>query len=94
PQVYMRELMGDEACTRIGIRPVPGHAFLRWVAMHVHVIFKPFEDFDGSRLGRFGERLFRKMISKAYNGEVTFTVPTTMQKLKNIVRDSKLAAAP
>jgi len=94
PQIYMRELMGEEACARIGIRPVRGHAFLRWVAMHIHLLFKPFEDIDASRLGRIGEMMFQDMISKAYNGEVTFTVPTTMKELKNIVRESKNPIAP
>lgn len=93
PHIYMRELMGDEACARIGIRPVPGHTFIKWAAMHIHALLRPIEDADASRLGRMGEMLFQDMISKAYNGEVTFTVPTTMRELKNIVRESKNPAA-
>ena len=75
PRIYMRELMGDEACARIGIRPVPGHTLMKWAVMHIHAILRPIEDADASRLGRMGEMLFQDMISKAYNGEVTFTVP-------------------
>jgi hypothetical protein len=89
PRIYMRELMGEEACGRIGIGPVPGHRFTKWAVMHIHAILRPIEDVDASRLGRMGEMLFQDMISKAYNGEVTFTVPTTMKELKNIVRASK-----
>ena len=89
PHIYMRELMGEEACARIGIGPVHGHRFVKWTVMHIHAILRPIEDTDASRLGRMGEMLFQDMISKAYNGEVTFTVPTTLKELKNIVRESK-----
>ncbi len=89
PHIYMRELMGEEACARIGIGPVPGHRFIKWAVMHIHAILRPIEDTDASEVGRMGETLFQDMISRAYNGEVTFTVPTTMKELKNIVRASK-----
>ncbi|HTY58265.1 MAG TPA: oxygenase MpaB family protein [Bacteroidota bacterium] len=89
PHIYMRELMGDEACARIGIGPVRGRKLLTWLVMHVHAVLRPFEKADPSGLGRMGEILFQDMITKAYNGDVTFTVPTTMKDLKDIVRDSR-----
>ena len=94
PHIYMRDLMGDEACGRIGIGPVHGQALIKWLLKHVHALLKPLEDIDPSGLGRMGEMMFLDMISRAYNGEVTFTVPTKMQDLKNIVRDSKNPATP
>jgi hypothetical protein len=94
PHIYMRELMGDEACARIGIRPVYGQAAIKWALMHIHGILKPVEEIDPAGVGRMGETMFQSMISKAYNGEVTFTVPTTLKDLKNIVRESKNPGMP
>ncbi len=88
PHIYMRELMGDEACARIGIGPVHGRRLLTWIVMRIHSILRPIENADPSGFGRMGEILFQDMIAKAYNGDVTFTVPTTMKDLKNIVRAS------
>ncbi|HUI64455.1 MAG TPA: oxygenase MpaB family protein, partial [Bacteroidota bacterium] len=93
PQVYMRELMGDEACARIGIGPVRGARVRKWLLMHIHSILNPLERADQRGMGRMGEVMFQDMISKAYNGEVTFTIPTSLKDLKNIVRRSKTPGA-
>ena len=92
PHIYMRELMGNEACDRIGIAPVRGHNLLKWFLAHVHTLLHPVEKVDAQGLGRMGEIMFQDMITKAYNGEVTFTVPTTLKALKEIVRNSKSPA--
>jgi len=84
--------MGDEACSRIGIGPVRGHHVLKWLLVRVHSLLHPMEKIDPRGLGRLGEIMFQDMISKAYNGEVTFTVPTTLKALKAIVRNSKSPA--
>ena len=92
PHIYMRELMGEEACSRIGIGPVRGHHLLKWLLAHVHAMLHPLEQADPGGLGRMGEIMFQDMIAKAYNGEVTFTVPTTLKALREIVRSSKSPA--
>ena len=89
PQIYMRELMGDAACDRIGIPPVHGDRLITWLLMHIHSVLHPLEKADARGLGRMGEVLFQDMIKKAYNGEVTFNIPMSLKDLKNIVRDSK-----
>ena len=93
PHIYMRELMGDEACDRIGIGPVYGVGILKWLLMHIHTLLRPLENADAKGLGRMGEILFQDMITKAYNGEVTFLVPTSLKNLKNIVRESNTPVA-
>jgi len=93
PHIYMRELMGDEACNRIGIGPVYGVGILKWLLMHIHTLLRPLENADAKGLGRMGEILFQDMITRAYNGEVTFLVPTSLKSLKNIVRESKTPVA-
>jgi len=87
PRIYMTELMGDEGCRRIGISPVWKHRHLKWILMKIHDLLKPFEHFNERDHIRFGQTIFQGMINKAYDGRVTFDVPTTLREVRRIATE-------
>jgi hypothetical protein len=88
PRIYMRELLGKEACQRVGITPVFGHPLLKWLLhqlprlwMQLTAAHEP----DEIHLHEFCSRLiFQSMINRAYNGQVTFLVPETIADLQQL----------
>ena len=88
PKLYMQILMGEEQCRRINIQPVRGHRILWWILLHLHSLWRPFEKAGRSHHEHFGMTLFQGMINKAYGGEVTFTIPTTIGDLRTMVDDN------
>lgn len=87
PRIYMTELMGDEGCRRIGITPVWKYAHLKRILMKIHDLLKPLEHFNERDHIRFGQTIFQGMINKAYDGRVTFEVPTTLREVRRIATE-------
>lgn len=82
PRLAMQELMGEEACARIGIAPVRGHALVKWLIITLHRILMPRRSRGPHRLAMI---IFHNMITGAYGGEVTFTVPASLDDLRTMV---------
>jgi hypothetical protein len=82
PQLAMQELMGAQACARIGIGPVRGHVFVRWLILTLHRVLAPRKSTTEHRLAKV---IFGDMITGAYGGEVTFTVPASLDDLRGMV---------
>jgi hypothetical protein len=95
PRLYMDELMGPEACERISIRPVPGRTILKWILLHIHRLWSVFEHYDRTDHERIGQMIFQGMINRAYDGQVTFTIPDSLKDLQGMVdsRDGKAAGS-
>lgn len=94
PRIYMTELMGDEGCRRIGITPVWKHVHLKRILMKIHDLLKPLERFDERDHIRFGQTIFQGMINKAYDGRVTFDVPTTLREVRRIATEKTALHPP
>lgn len=90
PRIVMQDLMGAEACARIGIDPVRGHVFLKWFLTTVHRILAPKKKPTQHRLAKI---IFGDMITGAYGGAVTFTVPASLDDLRHMVDPSRPAHA-
>jgi hypothetical protein len=88
PRIYMTELMGTDGCIRVGITPVRGHRHLKWILMKVHDILKPVEYYDEEDHLRFGQTLFQGMITRAFNGRVTFDIPVTLREVKRLATEN------
>jgi hypothetical protein len=82
PRIAMQDLMGPEACARIGISPVRGHRFVKWLIMAVHRVLAPRTPPTQHRLAKV---IFGDMIKGAYGGEVTFTVPASLDDMRRMV---------
>lgn len=85
PGICMMELMGADACRRLGIRAVPGHAIIKTVLLNFHRLINPFEKVHHSDHERLGMIFFQDLITKAYDGRVTYTVPTDIVQLRTMV---------
>jgi hypothetical protein len=85
PRLFMQDLMGRAQCARIAIHPVHGHATLKWILSNVFRLILPFRHFNEDFSERFGELIFQDLIDRAYDGQVTFTVPTDLRQLKDLI---------
>ncbi len=86
PRIVMQDLMGPEACARIGIAPVRGHRFVKWLLITGHRLLAPRTKHGHHRLAKV---IFGDMITGAYGGEVTFTVPASLDDLRQMVVPSR-----
>jgi hypothetical protein len=87
PHAYMQDLMGPEQCALIGIYPARIDALVRWVLQHLYRLWRPIELLDTNRHERFGAMIFQDLIDRAYGGEVTFTVPTDLRQMKDMIHE-------
>ena len=94
PRLYMDELMGAEACERIRIRPVAGRVILKWILRHIHKLWGLFEQYDRTDHVRISQLIFQGMIDRAYDGQVTFTVPDSLTGLKGMVQNTDVRPSP
>jgi hypothetical protein len=94
PGICMGDMMGEEACRRLGIPPVAGHHILKFLLLNLHRLFHPRAGNHTSDHERFGMILFRYLIDRSYGGEVTFTVPTDVSQLKTMVDPVRGPAGP
>lgn len=85
PRVLMHELMGQEACDRLAIPPVPGHPLMRWAFKVLGRLLVNVECAGPGHEGRFGLLLFQHLIDRDYDGEVTFTVPDKLADLHRMI---------
>lgn len=87
-RMYVRELAGEIGCARVGVAPVTGHALLH---MAVHVIPKVWYDVwskvKPGRHVKISEVFFATMIHRAYDQPITYTVPRSVQDLREFVHD-------
>lgn len=92
PELLMTQLMGDEACARVGLTPYVVPFGLHWLAVGTLRLLID--------LGRFLDRidpkgrwhptisaiLLQNMIKQEYGGVVTFEIPESIKDLQEMVR--------
>lgn len=79
PAIYMRDLMGDDACRRLEIAPVPGHRVLKDLLIKVVEVWQRGVDLlPGQGVEKFSQMVFQGMINRQYGGQVQFMIPDTV----------------
>jgi hypothetical protein len=85
PRLYMLELMGPKQCALINIRRMRGYGLVKWLLFALVRLWRPIEHIRTKRHERIGAMIFQEMIDKAYGGEVTFTIPLSIDDLKGMI---------
>ena len=91
PVVFMRRMMGAEACNRLGITGREHPILTAFYGRLVDVA----ERWDFFRLRvrpLFVSSLYQDMINTEIGGEVTFTVPTSINDLENLIAEERRVA--
>jgi hypothetical protein len=85
PRIYMQDLIGREGCSRVGIRPVPGHRLLKALLLNLVRFSHRVVDAVPSRVDETVSRLlFQGLINRSWDGEVTFLIPDTMADVRKL----------
>jgi hypothetical protein len=88
PRLYMKKLMGEEACDRLQLPPAPGHSVLLYLLHQLHRLLTVFS----SRHPLHGERLamviFQDLIDRSYDGRITYTIPEDLNQMRSMVDKS------
>ncbi len=85
PRLVMTELLGIQGMARVGLRPLPGHHFLRWLVSLVLRLTQHLADDTPGHLGeRLGRLVFDEMIKAGRGGEVTFLIPADLADLRSL----------
>jgi hypothetical protein len=95
PRVYTQSLIGRDACSRVGLKPLPGHALFKWFLltlprtwMHLYArLFHKMRPGHSTAHHYLGEIVFGNMIQKKFGHEITFTVPVTIEQMRAMVLD-------
>jgi hypothetical protein len=85
PRIAMMDLMGSESCARLRIRGVTGHTLLRIFLLNLRRLLNVFEKAPHPDHERLGMIFFKNLIKQAYDGRVTYTVPTDIAQMKEMV---------
>jgi hypothetical protein len=85
PAIYMWDLMGDTACRRLEIAPVPGHRVLKDLLIKVVELWqRGVELLPGHGVEKFSEMVFQGMINRQYDGQVQFMIPYNVAGLHRL----------
>ena len=91
PRVYIANLMGPEACARIGIKPVRFLRGTNWVLMRLPALWSRLWsvrdrfDPDSGVHENLSRLFFQGLIDREYGGEVTFLIPGELAELRGLV---------
>ncbi|MGB0909492.1 MAG: oxygenase MpaB family protein [Nitrospirales bacterium] len=90
PKMYMEELIGQEGCRRIGIRPVRFLYLTKWLVTTFPSVWSRLwnvvDRVDTSH--HFHENMsrvfFQGLINREFDGEITFQIPDTLEELNKL----------
>jgi hypothetical protein len=89
PRIYMWDLMGAEACGRLGISPVSDHPILKGVLLKaVHLEQRIADHLPAKPVEAFAQMIFQGMINQQYGGQVEFLIPDSMATLHRLAPGS------
>jgi ER-bound oxygenase mpaB/B'/Rubber oxygenase, catalytic domain len=89
PQIYMWDLMGAEACGRLGIPPVSGHKILKGLLLKaVHLEQRLIDLLPARPVEAFSQMVFQGMIDQQYGGQVQFLIPDSMATLHRLAPET------
>jgi hypothetical protein len=85
-RIYVRDLAGDVGCARVGVEPVTGHALLKLAVEDVPRLWKRLMGrLSPNTHVKASELFFATLIKVAYNVPITYTVPRSVQDLRDFV---------
>jgi hypothetical protein len=85
PRIYMYDLMGATACTNLGIAPVPGHGFLKWLLLKVVAVWqRGIDRLPDRAVEAFSRIIFQGIINRQYGGQVQFMIPDSIAGLHRL----------
>jgi ER-bound oxygenase mpaB/B'/Rubber oxygenase, catalytic domain len=90
PQIYMWDLMGAEACGRLGILPVPGHKVLKGLLLTaVHLEQRIADHLPAKPVEAFSQMVFQGLIDQQYGGQVEFLIPDDLATLHRLAPEKR-----
>jgi hypothetical protein len=85
PQIYMWDLMGAEACGRLGIAQVSDHPILKKLLLEAVRLEQRIADaLPAKGVEAFSQMIFQGMINQQYGGQVEFLIPDSMATLHRL----------
>jgi hypothetical protein len=94
PRMTMLELMGPEACARLGIATIPGHFAVKWFLNAMHAMIRALQPKASVRPGPHDHHtsvsmiMLQELITRSYGGVVAFNLPTEMAQVRQMVRQT------
>lgn len=86
-RMYIHELTGDIGCARVGVSRVTGHRLLQLAVEDVPRLWKRlFSRLSPNEHIKASEWFFADLIGRAYSVPITYTVPRTVQDLRDFVQ--------
>ncbi len=86
PRIYMRQLIGDTGCARIGVRPVTLFVLLKKLLFEFpHVWARFWGRVDSDVHVGISRWFLEYLIRYGYEKGVKFTIPSSVEDLKNLV---------
>jgi hypothetical protein len=85
PRMCMTDLLRNDSCRKLKIRPVRGHRILKTSLSWIHAMLLSLQRSRHPHHERLGMILFNTLIKKAYDGSVTYTVPTNVAQLRSMI---------
>ncbi len=90
PRIYVQDLAGPEACARVGISPVTGHFLLRFGVHTLPRLWRRvMSKMNPTTHVAASEWLFSELIQTAYSRPISYTVPRTVQDLREFVEEAE-----
>jgi hypothetical protein len=85
PRIYMYDLMGADACGNLGIAPVPGRGFLKWLLLKVVAVWqRGIDRLPDHAVEAFSRIVFQGIINRQYGGQVQFMIPDSIAGLHRL----------
>ncbi|MEM6793620.1 MAG: oxygenase MpaB family protein [Acidobacteriota bacterium] len=88
PDILMYELLGADGMERVGLQPLAGHRFDRWL---LHLLLRVGQDVEtvGEEFSSlFSAFILQGMVRRSM-GRVTFSVPDSIEALKNLAEPQR-----
>jgi len=87
PKVYTQHLIGREACSRVGIKPLKGFHFYKWllyglpkVWLKIYSIFRSKHHYH-TKHHYVGQIIFQKLINNKFGHIVEFEIPLSIKDM-------------
>lgn len=90
-RIAMQELMGEDACRRVGVTPVRAHDLRKWLYLQGHHLLKPHHGRGAHVLPRI---IFQDMIKGGVAGEVKIKMPVGLMKFFEAARTQSDELSP
>ena len=88
PRIYMRFVIGDTGCARIGVRPVTLFFALKWLLFNApHVWARLWHGVNSKFHVRLSEWFLQHLVNMMYEKPPGFIIPSDVEDLRNLVEE-------